>query len=344
MSRRLKEYRSRLRGVLLDWLWRQWTTLGVAGASAVEERNLIDPEALLLVSCTLGRWDPRLFDEVLDWLTVNGRFVSGARLKRLLNVHAFRSGDVLAAVSSILRQRERRLDWRFEPAPFSPQESLFLDEDGGPLPDFGRKDPAFAGLGLIRGKLEMRGYSGPFNPSRPPCLWLTLRSFMGNSSRVEILVYLLCNERGYPSQIARDTGHSQRNVQGTLVDMAASGQLHVVRKGREVWYRLASDASRRLFFCRRNAPRWLLWPPVLRALEIGYLGLHDRKLDAQSDQAIESELFMIMERARPSLERAGLSHLVSPRGRGLGPDYISTFAGDIDRVLHETGISDKTRS
>jgi hypothetical protein len=325
MSRRLKEYRSRLRGSLLDWLWSQWTTLGVAGASAVEERGLIDPEALILVSCTLGRWDPRLFDEVLDWLTVNGRFVSGARLKRLLKAHAFQSGRVLAAVSSILRQSERRLDWRFDPAPTSPEESLFLDEDGRPLPDYGRRDPAFAGLGLIRGRLDLRGYSSLFDPSRPPCLWLTLRSFMGNSSRVEILVYLLCNEQGYPSRIARDTGHSQRNVQDTLVDMAASGQLHVVKKGREVWYRLASDMWRRLFFGRKSAPRWLLWPPILRALEICCLGLHDRKMDALSDRAIESELFMLMDRARPWLERAGLSHLVSPRGRGLGPDYFSTF-------------------
>ena len=343
MRKRLKEYRTTLREALLGWLWGQWTTLGLPGASSVEERRMIDPEALLLFTGTLGRWDPRLFDEVLDWLVVNGRFINGARLKRMLRAYEFRSGRVLAAVSSILSRSDRHLDWRFEPAAPTPEEFLFFGKDGGPLPAYGKQDPWFAGLGFRRGRFELRGHCASFNPSRPPCLWLTLRSLVGISSRVEILVYLLCNEQGYPSRIARDTGHSQRSVQDSMVDMAASGQLHVVRKGREVQYRLASILWRKIFFGALDAPEWLLWPPIFRAIEIVHLDLHGETLFTLSEQGMISELFMLMERVRPLIELAGLSHLLSPRRSGLGDDYFSTFRRDLSNVLLHLGVTGKLR-
>ena len=50
---------------------------------------VIDPEALLLLTCTMGRHEPRLFDEVLDWLRENGRFINVMRLKRILRTENF---------------------------------------------------------------------------------------------------------------------------------------------------------------------------------------------------------------------------------------------------------------
>ena len=56
----------------------------MAGHVSGDDVWIIDPEALLLFTCTLGRHEPRLFDEVLDWLQENGRFINILRLKRIL--------------------------------------------------------------------------------------------------------------------------------------------------------------------------------------------------------------------------------------------------------------------
>ena len=68
----LKDFNSELRNRMHAFLWRQWGQLGLASAS-VESKDewVIDPEALLLLTGTLGRWDPRLFDEVIVWILKN---------------------------------------------------------------------------------------------------------------------------------------------------------------------------------------------------------------------------------------------------------------------------------
>jgi hypothetical protein len=65
--------------------WDQWSQLGLSGAApARREERAADPEALLLFTLEIGRDDPRLFDEVLDWLSVNEQFVSVQRLRNLV--------------------------------------------------------------------------------------------------------------------------------------------------------------------------------------------------------------------------------------------------------------------
>ena len=60
-----------------SFLWRQWSQLGVASASAQHRDGwILDPEALLLLSATFARVDPRLFDEIMDWLVRNANFVN----------------------------------------------------------------------------------------------------------------------------------------------------------------------------------------------------------------------------------------------------------------------------
>lgn len=340
MNKPLTDYRDRLRQTLLKWLWREWSALGVAGASSIETRNVIDPEALLLFTASVGRGDPRLFDEVLDWLAANGRLLNGPRLKRLLREYEFSSGRVIAAICSVLPTKGCRLDWKMEPAASAPEEALFHGASGRPLPDYGVRDPDFLAQGFRRGRLELRHYSKPPDPSRPACLWLVLRSLLGINCRVEIMLYLLTRSYGYPSQIARDTGYTQRNIQDVMVELAASGQLRVSRKGREVQYRLASPLWTKLLLGAQKPPRWALWPAVLRALELVWLRLFDEKFEALAEGAQASELFLLVRRIRPLLERADLAHHLTPESQGLGCDYHATFIRDLDPILKQTGIAE----
>ena len=338
MDKRLIEYRDRFRRTLLRWLWREWSALGVAGASEYETRNVIDPKALLLFTATLGRSDPRLFDEVLDWLVANGRLLNGPRLKRLLREYEMESGNVVAAMCGVLAARGRRLDWKMEPANAAPVEDLFQGEDGRPLPDYGERDPVFLAQGFRRGRLELRQFSQPPDPANPACLWLTLRALFGVSCRVEVMLYLVTRTSGHPSQIARDVGYTQRNVQDVMVSMAASGQLRATRKGREVEYRLASTLWHRLLLADQTPPIWMPWSAVFRALEQVWLWLSAQKCESLAENALTSELFLLVRRIRPWLERADLAHGLTPESQGVGADYVTTFIRDMDRVLAQAGL------
>src|SRR5207245_569283 len=60
-----------------------WAQLGGLATTNRRDQTAADPEALLLFTFEVGRSDPRLFDEVLDWLLTNERLVSGQRLRNL---------------------------------------------------------------------------------------------------------------------------------------------------------------------------------------------------------------------------------------------------------------------
>ncbi len=92
---------------LLDFAWAQWSQLGVSGAApARRESRAADPEALLLFTLEIGRHDPRLFDEVLDWLVLNESLVSVQRLRNLCLDEADRA-LVDGALNWVARWRPR---------------------------------------------------------------------------------------------------------------------------------------------------------------------------------------------------------------------------------------------
>src|SRR4030066_2376816 len=79
-----KNFRQLFLDNILSFLWRQWSALGVLGEARAEDPWIIDPEPLLLFSLEMGRYEPRLFDEVLDWLVINGTWVDLQRLRGIL--------------------------------------------------------------------------------------------------------------------------------------------------------------------------------------------------------------------------------------------------------------------
>lgn len=106
----LIESRERFRELVLDFLWRQWSALGVAGSTRGNDVWLIDPEALLLATTTFGHYEPRLFDEVLDWLNTNSQAINLQRLKNLAEGSGQRS--VLNGIAAHLASRTSNGKWR----------------------------------------------------------------------------------------------------------------------------------------------------------------------------------------------------------------------------------------
>ncbi|HWY29185.1 MAG TPA: hypothetical protein VNX46_00440, partial [Candidatus Acidoferrum sp.] len=188
MNQPLETFKQEYQTLLLNFLWRQWSALGVAGQAGGEDVWVIDPEALLLLTCTLGRHEPRLFDEVLDWLRKNGRFINVMRLKRVLQTEKFAGERVLSAVAGVLAKGTEATKWKMlanSVDPSAVQEIFFLTHDGKSQPVPGEPEPHFARCGYQRGPLRLRGYSQKFRPSQPANLALQLRALFGVNVRCE---------------------------------------------------------------------------------------------------------------------------------------------------------------
>lgn len=336
MNPSLTEFRERFRELLLNFLWRQWSALGVAGHSRSEDPWIIDPEALLLFTCTLGRHEPRLFDEVIDWLQANGPFINILRLKRILRTEKFAGGRVLATVAGLMSKGAEVLKWKTlaeSAEPANSPEALFFAKNGQTLPIVGDPDPHFARYGLKRGPLRLRGYSQTFRPTERTNLLLQLRALFGINVRCEIVLYLLAHEAAHPSKIARDAYYFVRAVQNTLVEMSHSGIVQLRSAGREKHYWLKTEHWATLLNRDEQFPKWVTWPPLFSALERIWLKLNDPKLMTLDPLLQSSEVRQLMIEVRPSIERAGFDRALSDDRQYLGEEYLRMFLPDITELL-----------
>jgi hypothetical protein len=334
----LNDFRIEFVERLVVFLWKQWAQLGLASAS-VEIRDgwVIDPEGLLLLSATYARYDPRLFDEVIDWLNQNANFINVPRLKSLIRRYDFQNGAVVAALGSVVKERNSSLRWSF-PNPEEPKgaEILFWNADGKSLADFGNPDEIFLRHGFKRGRLKLRGLSRRFNPVMPECALLRIRALFGISARAEIMLYLLTHEMAHPSGIARETGFSQKNVQDTLVDMAASGFVHAAQlEGRKKSYFIRKNHRAPFLYQSGRPPRWVTWPPLFRGFELLHSVLRNLGVTAMSRRLQASELRILSSQLRSLFARSGFNDTLSSESAFPGEGFIEVFVQDVRKLLTE---------
>lgn len=276
-----------------ELLWRQWTTLGVAGQVApTTGAALIDPEALLLVSTTLGRLDPRLFDEVLDWLQDQADWINLQRLVRLHQEQRLGDATILSTLATRLAREPAHKKWRSLAHPLSPPPATAVPlfaADG----HFGSPDPDFLAHGWLRGPTRYRGLSVAPRMDHAGNLLLKLRALFGRQSRAEVMAWLLAHETGHPAEIARQTGHFRRSIQLTLNELERSGHVRSRRRARAKFFSLTHDEWRFLATwqtpARDTFPAWPPWAAIFRWLEQFHALLGDVTLATASAelQAIE---------------------------------------------------------
>jgi DNA-binding MarR family transcriptional regulator len=235
-----------LSDVTLELAWRQWTAIGVAGTRS-SRRTIVDPEALLLATLSIGRSDARLFDEALDWVAVNAQLLDMARLRRLgkratsdqhrlLGVvaqvaidHGAKSGFNQIAWAGVLAQEEKGT---------YAGETLFRSH-GEDAPAWVNTDAQFAQAGFLRSSPELRGMSRAPDATQPACLRFRARSLVGLGARAEVLTYLWTHEWAHGRLIAERAAYNQAPVAEYLSSLAASGLAERRTDGRRTLYRLA---------------------------------------------------------------------------------------------------------
>ena len=260
MEMSLKNYRDDYLELFLHFLWREWTALGVAGQTPRPVHHVIDPEALLLLTCIFGRYDQRLFDEVLDWLMVNGRFLNVQRMRNVMRKENLVDPNVLWAIAGWLSRYESDQmnllaanDWNGK----NHKASSFFPTDA--LPEPSEKDSVFWAHGWERNRVALRRYSQMFTADAMPCLFLKFRAMFGVNARCDVLAYLTMNRTGYPREIAREMYYSQKAIHEILTDLAASGLLQSAKLGRERTFRIGS-AGLPFLVGENEAMKWINWP------------------------------------------------------------------------------------
>ncbi len=338
MKTLLIDFRPEFHNRILDLLWRQWTALGITGQASPSEQTVLDPEALLITSCTIARHDPRLFDAVLDWININGRYLNVHRLHRILNGYPSATAHICAAIAATVSNSERVVKWKrsaiHAKAPGQPEESLFRMADGTPLPVVHEPDPVFKSYGLLRDRYEPRETAQPFRPESTANFLLRLRAFLGVSARCEILAYLLLNKRGSPRAIARSCGYYPATITKALAEMGDSGYITSHVEGKHRHYALIQDDIWAALLRGKDRPPWIIWPRLFCALEQTWNFLHSREIADQEPLAQASDLRRIMKASiADNITSSGLNVVFGDYKQYTGESLIPFFIARMRMVL-----------
>ena len=348
MEKLLNDFRPRFRERLLGILWRQWTALGVSGHGVPWEGSVIDPEALLIFSCTVARHEPRLFDAMTEWMRISSRFVSVQRIKRMLKDESFAGEAALQAVAAVAKTSAHDAKWDrlidHTAGRHTEKDPLFFLRDGQPVPVLRKEDPVFARYGLLRDRFEARGVAQPFRPEPVSNLLLRLRALLGVNARCEILLFLALNEQGSPRAMARDCYYYPATVAKALAEMDQSGYVVSRVEGRHRYYRLVSELWTDLFIGEVPRPAWIVWARLFGALERIWALLNREGLADRSALAQASLLRRILKQSVvPQLERCGLPLMLGDYSAHPGEALIPFFVERIEAVLDRAEHPDAAR-
>ena len=326
--------RIEVRERLLAFAWDEWSRLGVLARSDRRARWAIDPEALVLFTLEIGRDDPRLFDELLDWLVVNERLVSVQRLRNLAADDADRA-LVDAALGWVARWRPRaRLAAKAADGGAGPDRSEPLFRTTR-IPTR-QPDEAFLAHGFLKPSVEPSRNSQPPDPALPANFAFRLRHLLGIGARAEALRVLLgVDAPNVTAQVvAASAGYSKRNVHEALASLQAAGVLDVLMVGNQQRFRVPRERWAALLGIGADElPRHRDWPALFYALRRIVRWLADPRNEELSDYMRASEARELVTEIGPDLRFAG--GFVTDRGRPgaeYWEDFVVTVRTALDRL------------
>jgi hypothetical protein len=305
---------------LRELAWDQWSQLGVSAAPpARREERAADPEALLLFTLNIGRSDPRLFDEVLDWVAVNEPLISVHRLRNLTTDPLDRA-LVESALGWVARTRRRRSST----GAAAPELTPLFPGLATPSDDL---DPAFAEHGFARTRLQPSGKSQAPRLTEPIAFAFRLRRLLGNGVRAEVMRALLTIRANWLSGriVTASAGFAQRNVREGLSQLHEAGVVDVRTVADDRQYsRRYEDWSRLLRLSDpRELPLYFDWIPAYRALTRILRFLQSPGLDALSPYLRASQARTLVEEIDSELRAVR----VPPEAFvGFGADFWDAFA------------------
>jgi hypothetical protein len=277
--------------------------MGLLAPSSREDEWAADPEALLLLTMEVGREEPRLLDEVLDWLLVNERLFS---FQRLRNLAVDQDDQALSRAASDWLAQWRRKS--------SPQPQVKAGSEAQAVPFFlgqrmsvERPDPAFLAQGFLKSRIQPVRRSGHPDLGLPINFAFRMRSLLGVGARAEVLrVLLTVDAPGMSLQaIAAVSGFAKRNVHEAASSLRASGTVNSWSLGNEQRFDLPRERWLHLLDLER-APAHRDWPQLFRALRVLLRWLRDPSNERLSEYMLESNARTLVEGVSEDLLFAGV--------------------------------------
>jgi len=258
---------------LLALVAQQWAALGVAVRANEPPAAVLDLEALLWCTLEVGRYESRLFDEVVDWIELNHRHILVPRLRQIGPAEEDVRWRILCAIARRLQRGAVGRPWgsladtcRREIAAGEKTEGLFLGEAGVPPEAVRVRDPDFAACGLIRSAFETRGLSAAPGLHLPAAAVLRAKAVFGADARAYVWVALLTREGDLQSGISERTGYGEV-VGRILKGLVESGICRVEQRQTAKWYALVDrEAWRDVFQLSEFIPPWPNWIRLFRGL------------------------------------------------------------------------------
>lgn len=345
----LIEFRTQLLELILNFLWRQWSALGVLGTAGAEDEWIIDPEALFAFSVEMSRYEPRLFDEILGWLPTNGEWLDTTRLKKMLPIDpralrvfggairwAQRSADDrkwqgLARLCKEINEKSRKSETF---------DILFRERSGKDYPPSGpsreKMDDSFFEYSIDRPVANPRiAMAVPMTATTN--LRFMLRALLGVGSKSECVAYLLTHDGGNVQEIASETGFFWLSISQTLTDLARSGLIQTRSRGRRVEYWISQNRWW-TFLTHQPAenakhPKWINWAAAFPALQSVWNAVDVISREPKSDYLTASHLQQALEVLHGEFSRAGVDVPPLPN-MALPPDaYQQMMTAFVLRLL-----------
>jgi hypothetical protein len=329
----ISELRDEVQDALANFLWDEWGQMGVAASTKRRDTWATDPEALLLLTFEVGRGEPRLFDEVLDWMFVNERLLSVQRLRNL----AVDDEDrrlVDAALGWLGENRRRtRLGARSGSPKTQGQPQPFFRGSLIQVPD---PDPAFFAQGFLKPRVKPSGKSQGADVRLPINFAFRLRLLLGVSVRAEIARVLVTTDAPWMNAqaLAETTAYTKRNVQEAVSSLAAAGFVDSVMVGNENRYE--TNARWAEFLGVPRPPRSEDWPQLFRAYRMILRWLFDRTTQGLSDYLLLSKARTLIEEAERDLLFAGV-----PVNAGDATRDFASFESFVREVVRNFSSVDR---
>lgn len=324
------ELRRRVDDALTAFLWREWVQLGVFGEVTHADRWAIDPEVLLLITLRFGGHDARLFDEVLDWLCLNGRLVSVQRLTNLSSVDDISRTIIDASLSWAGAHNPLLRGWQRRRHVERSLRSISLGSVRA-----GKPDPYFAEFGVAWPLVELSGKSFSPEMTDATAFSFRLRSLFGVGTRAEVMRVLLTAQGGMftAQRIAEATAFAKRNIHETLSALTDAGPVIADRRGNELVYYLhpAGWAEVLDVDTEGGFPAFLDWVALAKALVplVSWL---------DSDETVNLTPYMRASKARQIVDGIK-THLrligvvTSAKSEARGEAYWPVFVDTVETIL-----------
>ena len=295
------------REAALRVMWSQWSVLGgQVGGPYAKPSAMVDPEALLLLSCALRDDEPRLWDLVGGFLAEGSSLLSVQRTRNLAATFPEPVQELLGEVASIAVADGKDARWR----------SL---AEGQP-----------------RSYREGKVYRPTRSVAEPAALILRLRLAFGVHSRTDSLAFLLAiaPSAATAKDVAEATGYGPMPTRRALEAMATSRL--IAREGtRPERYHLIPEQWVVLLNGGKRLPAWRYWNLLFAFLAEVLPSGGEKQVSESSPYLESSHLRRLVLEHRVALTKNRIS---TPEPSDYpGEDFLDGFGQTLSAVAEWLG-------